>query len=635
MPNRINTKPAAVEVYWKYRLESMQVLRRGTTMNSPSLDSDGTIAGIQNEGLIPVDFIPSAEQIDLYYKPLNEGGLGPAVKLVPTNVEFELVNNILKNDTDMRVRGDAHDVASIKIGDILEIDDELIVIERLSPIFNTTLHNNLVAFWRLNEDNGERSNIYDLYPLVDFAAANPVGNAAGPQAGINAAAFTGGGGGGGGGDSALHIPYVEPLSLGGTDRRGFTVSCWVYLAAKGSDRTIISRWGSTAARRQEFFLQYHAASDRFQFQVIDDDNAATITNLSSTFSPVLNTWYFLCGWFDPLVSELRFSVNNANYQRTARVGNSPQTSIDTVIGARLNEISSLDIQLAAQLSGRVANVGFWRRTLSADERSELYGNYVIGQEPQAHIIFETRGAHGSDPAPHNANAPIVRIRPTVPSNSIIMDALTDPGVPGSPDSFKCVASGDDAEIGVQVVVTPPITGSKTINRIRIQASTFLWPANIEHTTGVVDILSGPAVGTIKQGGRTLTTAADLSGSAEPYSLYTYESIDVDTGVIVGPYAYAIESIVGDTITIDGTFNINKGKFGDVQDVNFFVFRAWFDAPQDYVVNDVPLVTPPAGDVFAHEPFQKFYKTTKQVYMRAQYISRRGAGPWMYWDNVAR
>ena len=193
-----------------------------------------------------------------------------------------------------------------------------------------------------------------------------------------------------------------------------------------------------------------------------------------------------------------------------------------------------------------------------------------------------------------------------------------------------------AEIGVGVVVYPPQNNQKTLKRVHIQASTSLWPSDIEHTTGSKLILSGPHSGTIEQNGKTLITAEDLSGIVSPYHLYIYTDINVDIGSVKNAAAYGIDTITQDgsnyVVRIHNKFHINRGGFGSSEVVNFLIVRGWLDAPRDYVVNDAALVSPPAGDLYTEEPYQQFYKTTQGVYIRARYINNDGGGGFLYWDG---
>ena len=638
MPLVTSVQAAAVEVFWKYRLESIQSIRLGTKLTKPNMDSDAILEGIQNEGLVDVKFLPAAERIDLYYRSLNEAGRGPVVNIVPTTDLFLLNNSIEKRTTDLFMRGAS--VLTLRAGMILRVEDEMVIVEGHVLLNRTQLYERITAFWYLNEDGGDRVNISANNALKDFTE-NLVTSQDGPQSGTKAAYFTGSIAE----PQALSVKYDARLSLGDTDNNdGFTFSCWVRLQDNTVDRAVISRLGSVDGGRREFQLQYNSSQNRFEALMIKSDfGVETVHTLTHSAGIFTNTWYFLCCWFDPTARRLYLFINNSTENIVIPVaGAIPHVSIPTTVGAQLVEESAdtANLMISNPWNGRIANVGFWKRVLTGTERASLFRDYTLDSIPAAHVILEDRGAHGTEAVAHDVDAVITRMLPTVPHNSVVMDALADKGIPDAPESFFCAPSGDDAEIGVAAVVAPPMNNRKTLKRLQIQAKTApFFPSNIEYTTGSKLILEGPHVGEVKQGGNELITSTDLSSVAAPFHLYTYEDIDVDTGSITSAYAYTIdiiEVIAGTSnwrIQINEKFVASRGIFGNSRDVNFLVVRGWLDAPRDYVVNDVPLVTPPAGDSYSHEPFQQFYKTTLDVYLRARYTNRDGAGPWIYWDGV--
>ena len=624
----INTRPAAVEIYWKYRHESIQTARLGTRLDKPNIDSDEILEGIQNSGLIDVTFIPTDETIDLYYRPINAAGRGPAVNIIPTGLEFTLNNMIPVRGDSAQLIGPIASLSSLQLGDMLRIDNEIVTIATITRLLSATLNDGLIAFWPLSERGDVRENIYGRYGMSAFSDINPVGFAAGPQAGQSAALFTG--------TEALRTPYDSALSAGRATATGFTISCWVYpTLADARSSVIVSRRGTRREFQLNFDVQGFQGIGEFSFRTFDPSGTAGSITWNALSNP--DSWYFVIAWFDPTTRQVQMSVNNAPVQSSPYANSVADTGVEMLLGARLVEVSSTDISIRNNFRGRIANVGYWHRLLTSTERDQLFNSFSVSSSPRVDVGFVDRGAHGTEPTPHDANAPVVKMRSTVPTNSIVMDELSDETVPGAPESLRCAASGDGVEIGIEVVIHPPVIARKTIKRIQIQASEApLWPTTLIHTLGVRNILDGPHTGVVRYGQKVLISDFPLAaGLAQPYTLYTYTSVDVDTGVIVDPFIYSITEIMGNEITIEETFNVNEGKTNDPQQVNFIVFRGWLDAPVDYVVNDTPIVTPPAGDIYSHEPFQKFYKTAKDVYVRARYYNRRGTGPWIYWDDVVR
>jgi hypothetical protein len=140
----------------------------------------------------------------------------------------------------------------------------------------------------------------------------------------------------------------------------FSFSCWVYLTNKGATKDFISRWGAST----QFIIGYVTGTDRFRFVVRNAANTANpIVYANNLGSPSLNTWYHLVCWYDDAAETINIQVNNGTVDSLSHtVG--VNTSTDNVyIGGR------------AQIDSANANldeIGYWKRTLTSDERVALY-----------------------------------------------------------------------------------------------------------------------------------------------------------------------------------------------------------------------------------------------------------------------
>ena len=105
---------------------------------------------------------------------------------------------------------------------------------------------------------------------------------------------------------------------------------------------------------------------------------------------------------------------------------------------------NISLNIDSGWNGRIANVGFWHRPLRDSDMTALYDSYSPGaisdDKPEANVTIEDRGAHGTKRVAHNADAIVTRMRSTVPSNALVMDELSDQGVPGFPASIECLES---------------------------------------------------------------------------------------------------------------------------------------------------------------------------------------------------
>ena len=202
-----STKPTATEVLWKYRSEAIETCRLGVKLNKPNTDSDPDIDGIQNEGIITVDFLAQAEKIDLYYRPLNEVGRGPVVDIVSTGRTYKLASLLSGHSALVGLRGDTKR-APVVAESIIKIDDEMMVVETASRTPAARLQDGLVEFWSLNEEGGEREGIKQN--LLDDYTEHPVGSGVGRVMDSIAAEFTGNAAQ----PQALYSPYKDALGIG-------------------------------------------------------------------------------------------------------------------------------------------------------------------------------------------------------------------------------------------------------------------------------------------------------------------------------------------------------------------------------------------------------------------------------------
>lgn len=145
--------------------------------------------------------------------------------------------------------------------------------------------------------------------------------------------------------------------------QSFTFAAWVNLADKSAERAILSKYlsGSSGA----YYLYYNSSSDRFTFLLANGTDNGAIT-ASSFGSPSTNTWYYVVAWFDVSTGYASIQVNNG--------------AIDTDIpGAFIvPQTTGQEFQIGARtgssryMDGKIDEVGFWKRTLTADERARLY-----------------------------------------------------------------------------------------------------------------------------------------------------------------------------------------------------------------------------------------------------------------------
>lgn len=205
------------------------------------------------------------------------------------------------------------------------------------------LTDSLVSYWKLEEASGTRADSHGTNHLTDN---NTVTQATGKLG--NAAQFTAAN------SEWLSIADNASLSAGDTD---FTLAAWVYLDSKSADRWFAAKGG-------EYMFGYRNGSDRLIFIVAKAGNPTSIT--AGTFgSPPTATWLHVVGWHDAVADQIGIAVN-------AGTANTAAYSAGVDDSTSAFEVGRGDFFGLNYMDGRIDALGFWRRVLTAQERTDLY-----------------------------------------------------------------------------------------------------------------------------------------------------------------------------------------------------------------------------------------------------------------------
>jgi RHS repeat-associated protein len=211
----------------------------------------------------------------------------------------------------------------------------------------------LVSWWSLNEASGMRNDSYGANHLSDNATVTSTTGIKG-----NAASFTAAS------QQYLSIADNASVSVGNID---FTYCGWTYLNTKTAYRTLVSKWEGTPNNR-EFYIDYASDSDRFVFGVSSDGNASQISVAANNFgSPSTSTWYYICAWHDAVANTVNIQVNNGAI-------NSASWTLGVFDGAAPLNIGRNGGMIVSYHDGKTDEVTFYKRALTAAERSWLYNN---------------------------------------------------------------------------------------------------------------------------------------------------------------------------------------------------------------------------------------------------------------------
>lgn len=222
---------------------------------------------------------------------------------------------------------------------------------------SSSLLTGLVAYWKLDEASGARSDSVGGQTLTDnntvTSAAGKVSNAGGFEL-----------------DNTEYLSHADSATLSLGSDTDFTIACWVKLESKGAfDGGIVVKdnGGIAHGLETEYGLAMNnAGSDRFRFAVGNNVTFAEV-DANTLGSPSLATWYFIVAWHDSTANTINIQVNNGTADSAAWSGGTYDGTSDTWIGSE-------PASAARAFDGLIDEVGFWKRVLTAGERTTLYNS---------------------------------------------------------------------------------------------------------------------------------------------------------------------------------------------------------------------------------------------------------------------
>ncbi len=224
-------------------------------------------------------------------------------------------------------------------------------------ISTSSLLNNLVSYYKLEEASGARSDAV-VASGNDLTDNNTVTQNPGKIG--QAAQFTNA--------NSEWLSHVSNASLQ-VNNSDITLAGWVFLDSKAANRTIASKYGVVAGDR-EFVLYYESAIDKFACDVRGTTNEDEV-QASNFGSPSLSTWYFVVFQHVNGV-EIRISVNNGAFNTLAHTDGIQAGSADFTLG-QFNAGNYMD--------GRIDEFGYWKRALTGTELTTLYNGGAGKQYP--------------------------------------------------------------------------------------------------------------------------------------------------------------------------------------------------------------------------------------------------------------
>lgn len=205
------------------------------------------------------------------------------------------------------------------------------------------LTDQLIAYWKLEEASGPRADSAGANTLSDV---NTVGQAVG-KIGM-AAQFIAAN------SETLEIADNPAMSVGDID---FTFSAWFYIDSLGAGaRGILSK--DTGASRE--YGLYVDAAGNVSWNIFTPASASILVIFGVV---AIQTWHHVMAWHDSTADVIRISINNAAPVSTANTAGVKDGTDPFRIGKQGG---------SNFFDGRIDEVGFWKRLLTAPEKVQLY-----------------------------------------------------------------------------------------------------------------------------------------------------------------------------------------------------------------------------------------------------------------------
>lgn len=327
------------------------------------------------------------------------------------------------------------------------------------------LSDNLISYWKLDEASGTRNDsvVASANNLTDN---NTVTQAAGKIS--NAAQFTIA--------NSEYLSCVSNASLV-TGDIDFTVACWVYLDAKTTRQTFVSKSSGATPTTDEYYIDYSDATNRFRFVI--GGTAYTVATADVLGSPTAATWYYIIAWHDSVANTINIQVNNGSANSLSTGIKFPPTTANVFTIGRYSADTPL------YMGGRIDEVGFWKRVLTTQEKTDLYNSGNGYTYPFAATYTETGLI-------------------TAISRASIADQLhfTETGLPRSVSVLDTVSQWQGIDLG-QPTAIARANGGETMQMFDLGKTVAIWSAAAFDNNNVFLIM--PTLLTLLNSGKTRIT----------------------------------------------------------------------------------------------------------------------------------
>jgi hypothetical protein len=211
------------------------------------------------------------------------------------------------------------------------------------------LTDSLVSYWKLDEASGDALDAHGSNNLTDI---NTVGAAAGKINGARDFEL----------DNAEQFSLADNADLSLGSDTDFTWSVWVWRESNTFLNAIISKHGGGLTDPEIEYVMYVSSGgdDRVYFKV---GNNSSLQTVISTEALSLSTWHHVIVWHDSALDKLIVQVNNGTPTEAAWSGGTFNGNGTLRLGGSSGAVTH---------DGLIDEVGFWKRVLTSEERTQLY-----------------------------------------------------------------------------------------------------------------------------------------------------------------------------------------------------------------------------------------------------------------------
>lgn len=215
------------------------------------------------------------------------------------------------------------------------------------------LTDGLISHWRLDEASGVALDAYGTNTLTDN---NTVGVGTGKVNGCRDFES----------DNSEFFSIADNASLS-TGDIDFELSCWVNAESLSGNPMIVSKMDAANTGASEYQLFWSSTFSRFRWAVYGGAGLNTAAN--SSVIPSTGTWYFVSAYHDSVNNLVGIAVNAGTPVTTACTHGSRDSAQSFRIGARGTGAGD-----ELHWDGLIDELSFWKRVLSAGERTQLYNS---------------------------------------------------------------------------------------------------------------------------------------------------------------------------------------------------------------------------------------------------------------------